>query len=178
MPTARGSKQTERGYNWIDFADFTPGIHNNTYSTNSQSSHLIIPAPQGSASLTTTYGCMAYPTGGLGPLPKITNFANIITTTSVTATVYLTGIVNYQTTTGTNLVYMLQKVASGTGNVNFKAYALIHTGAATHVIASPGTKPFTSKIGVWGSPYPIFTVCRIHRHHRHTSHIRLSYSQQ
>ena len=64
------------------------------------------------------------------------NFANIITTTSVTATVYLTGIVNYQTTTGTNLVDMLQKVASGTGNVKIKAYALIHTGAATHVIPS------------------------------------------
>lgn len=50
----------------ITIADFTPGIYS---QAGGQLYHGLAPAPLGAAHPTETFRCIAYPTGGLGPLP-------------------------------------------------------------------------------------------------------------
>ena len=52
---------------WIDVADFTPGIHSGTrsFATGTPES-----ATDGVAQVRDTWGCVANPTGGLEPAPE------------------------------------------------------------------------------------------------------------
>jgi hypothetical protein len=51
---------------WIRLEDFRPGIMDRTFYQGGT----VAPFPQGAAQSTNTYRCIAFPEGGLGPLPR------------------------------------------------------------------------------------------------------------
>lgn len=59
---------TEQSLQWITLADFSPGIYSDWRSSSTYE-----PAPDGAAQLTGTLGCVARPSGGLIPGPRVVN---------------------------------------------------------------------------------------------------------
>ncbi len=66
---------TRADLQWTELADFTPGIYQNLgrslVGLGDSPNQIYGPAPIGSATIEDTYGCIALPGGGIGPLPAM-----------------------------------------------------------------------------------------------------------
>jgi hypothetical protein len=72
---AESKRPDSRGLSFFDITDFSPGIYNNSLIAAGPPVGLLsdpglFPAPPGAADAAGTFGCMAMPNGGLGPLPQ------------------------------------------------------------------------------------------------------------
>jgi hypothetical protein len=69
---------------YVQINDFRPGIYSKSYKV---VGGLAVPAPLGAAQLNGTFSCIALPTGGLAPLPAITDTMSVpLPDTDVNAT--------------------------------------------------------------------------------------------
>jgi hypothetical protein len=66
--TNTASQGDSRGLATLAITDFSPGIYNNSVIAFAHPAGLF-PAPPGAADISATFGCIAEPNGGLGPLP-------------------------------------------------------------------------------------------------------------
>ena len=160
MPDTRGVNP-ESDYQPLVIDDFSAGIYD--YSSIAASTPNIA-GPKFAADPNFTFSCIALPSGGLGPLPGITetyvwpaNF-NANPSTTPPQTSYLTGVlIHDELGTGDTeaiLICVFDDLGLTYGR-SFQAISyILETTTATQIILS--NEP-TSSGGIFGSPYPAFT---------------------
>lgn len=161
---------------WVDFTDFTPGVYNNSNisGVNNYSSGInpIVPAPKAAAQLTGTWGCMALPTGGLAPLPRIITVKTFIAAGDESIYYSCTGMISYSpsnlsiitTPLKNNFIYCLMSIGKTDEDyyINYKIWLTLGKTGKTHTTrlwqwAEFIGSPLTKGLGAWGCPFPITT---------------------
>jgi hypothetical protein len=151
MPETRGV-QPEQDLQWLDLADFSSGLYD--YSSISGSIPNV-PAPKAAGDVSITANCIALPSGGLGPLPGVTETyifpANINTTGGPT---FVTGLlIHDELGTGDTEAVIITCYDDGTTH-SFQAISLIlETLASNQIVLVTGP----TATGFFGSPYPEMT---------------------
>jgi len=144
-----------RGLTWTTISDFAAGIVDKSQISGISPTLL---ASEGAAT-TATSGCVALPSGGLGPLPALINTYNFPADVSTGQTWYITGmIVNPQNVNGPE-VFLIAERDNGT-NHYVRAWSIVIGGATNEIKNPSGSTPLISAAttpGYFGSPYPAFT---------------------
>lgn len=164
MPNAPGAGQENvRGsYQWLHIDDFSPGIHEGTYTTVTGAAPTagpIVTAPLGAASPENTWACASLPSGGLGPLPGVTathNFTNFqgATTFYLQAGFIINpGLNNY----GGNEVLSILEADDATNRFYLMYSVVPGNSYATNAITPPTATTATAGAGFFGAPYPVWT---------------------
>lgn len=128
MPAERG-KPDSRGLNFFDITDFSPGIYDSSLNIVSNPTGVtmdpgIFPAPPGASDIVGTFGCMALPTGGLGPLPAIT-YTNNLADLGVSTGADITCFTNSFQSTPDELIYgITPPPAGGHQTTTFYSYQI------------------------------------------------------
>lgn len=138
---------------WVHIDDFSPGVYDNTYISNQSP---VTSAPVGAANASSTFCCASLPSGGLGPLPALSQ--SFVYTPSFPGTLTTWWVVGFIVTPGINTnppeVVIILEGDDGTDHY-FLAYSTLPKTGATNVIIST-TNPTTGG-GFFGAPYPTFT---------------------
>lgn len=142
MPAERG-KPDSKGLSWFDINDFSPGIYDASATPIGSAPNTVqgpFPAPPGAADASNTYGCIAEPNGGLGPMPAqtATNTLNGWGLASVSGAADITGLVNTFVTGSDELLLGVTVFSGSTQNTLWYSY-VVGTNALNLIDDTPYT---------------------------------------
>lgn len=137
---------------WVHIDDFSPGCFDNTFIATEDA---IVSAPVGGARADKTFCCASIPSGGLGPLPALSqSFVYPNAFPGTLGTFWIVGfIVNPGLDQNAPEIVILIEGDDGTDHY-YIAYSTLPKTGSTNVIVSvtSSTTP-----GFFGSPYPVWT---------------------
>ena len=134
---------------FITLEDFTAGCYD--YSSIS-GSNPTVPGPPGALDANQTYGCIALPSGGLGPLPGVAQTYQWPLTNGTTT--YVVGLlVHDELNNGDTEAIIIGEYDNGTNHIWGAASYILETNTATSIVQTTEA----SAAGIFGSPYPQLT---------------------
>jgi hypothetical protein len=139
---------------WLHLDDFAAGIFDGSYISTAEP---IISAPFGAAQPTGTFCCASLPSGGLGPLPGISQVFGYSTPfPGTTDILFITGFINNPGLVNLDdeLIILLEG-DDGTHHYNL-AYSYVPQTTTANAITN-ATETNASFAGYVGSPYPAWT---------------------
>lgn len=143
--------EAEHQDQWVEIADFSPGIY--SYNPSASTSDRLLPAPPGAADAAGTYACLALPNGGLGALPGVTQ-TYTWPGAFKTGTNYLVGfLIHDELGSGNTEAVIISEYDDGV-NHKWQAYSYVLETASNNLIINT-SQP--SAAGIFGSPYPQMT---------------------
>jgi len=142
----------ESDYQWLDLEDFSAGIYD---ASRVASTVPNVPGPKGAADPNQTWSCIALPSGGLGPLPKMVQAYQWPGAAIAGPNNFIVGLLmNQNLANGTTEAVAMFQADDGV-TLQWQAWSYIpDTNVGTIITqiskATPGP-------GLFGSPYPQFT---------------------
>jgi hypothetical protein len=143
---AESKRPDSKGISYFDITDFSPGIYDNSViaSNTPNPTTGLFPAPPGAADVSATFGCIAEPNGGLGPLPALSgapgqsglSFDNMGISVAGT-TIDITGLINtFQTENDELVIVKTDNISPGTNQTTGAISYLVSLAAATAITGS------------------------------------------
>jgi hypothetical protein len=163
MPPRSNRQQAgdQRGIQFIDLDDFTPGIYSASAIAVSGPPNTVpgpFAAPLGSADASETWQCIGLPGGGLGPLPAMTEDFTLaalgITQPPAGQVGWIGGLLNTGVTVDDELLVAIEYQTGG-NNVYYLFSGVVGTAIGNQLYTSSTATP--SGGGIGGSPYMFAT---------------------
>jgi hypothetical protein len=155
----RTQQKDEKGIDWIDLDDFSPGIFsasNIAFSAAPNTQPGPFAAPSGAADASATWQCIALPGGGLGPAPALIASYKLsdISITDPPSTGYIAGWKLTEVSLNDEIVVCIEYQSGGNNHV--RVWESTFASPAANLLYSNNfaTPPGG---GVGGSPYPFLT---------------------
>lgn len=147
-----GGEGDERNLEWTHLEDFSPGCFDNSYISIADPK---VSAPLGASDADATFCCASIPSGGLGPLPALTQ--TFTYTPSLPGTLDTWWILGFITNPGldANAPEVIVILEGDDGTTHYvKAWSTLpKTGSSNAILTSnSATTP-----GFFGAPYPVWT---------------------